>query len=324
MKDSVRAYLTEIGRYPLLKSREQEAALSKTYREYQKLLDESAPEIKSALLVEEKRIFKIERMSYGYWEKTAPIVFEEQVMQIIFDGIKAKHCLYCANLRLVVSVAKRYVRHGLPLLDAIQFGNIGLLKAIEKFDPAMGFKLSTYAFWWIRQQITRAIGEISREIRLPIHVYEKLNKIKTAYKQMGIKLNRQPKIAEIAEYLRLDEKKLRELLMHFVPAVALDYKPDNGQGEDNSIMDIFDYPSDEAGRIELEFLKNDLAPVLQRLSASELEVIIHRFGLDGNEPKTFKEIGNATGNRSRERIRQIEMKALNKLKHNARHLKDYL
>lgn len=238
---------------------------------------------------------------------------------------EAKQELAEANLRLVVSIAKRYVGRGMSFLDLIQEGNMGLMKAVDKFDYRLGFKFSTYATWWIRQSITRAIADQARTIRIPVHMVETINKTNRVARGLLQELGREPSTAEIAEAMGLTEEKVAEILKIGQDPVSLETPI--GEEEDSHLGDFIEdsnatSPSDSA---ESKMLREQLLQVLNTLTPRENEVLRKRYGLDDNRPKTLEEVGREF-NVTRERIRQIEAKALRKLRHPSRtkKLKDYV
>ncbi|HJQ42911.1 MAG TPA: RNA polymerase sigma factor SigB [Jatrophihabitantaceae bacterium] len=245
---------------------------------------------------------------------------------LVADGDRAKDHLLRANLRLVVSLAKRYTGHGMPFLDLIQEGNLGLIRAVEKFDYAKGFKFSTYATWWIRQAISRAMADQSRTIRLPVHLVEQVNKLQRIRRELSQELGREAEHAELAEQLDITEERVRELIDLSRDLVSLDQTV--GTDDDASLGDfIADERATSAAEdaVESDLMRAQLRSVLGTLEAREAAVVRMRYGLDGDQPKTLDEIGRAF-KLSRERIRQIERETMAKLRHpsRAQALRDYL
>ena len=310
--DLVRSYLRDIGRVPLL-SHEQEITLGRQVQELV-ALEEMELELESRLGAKPSQAELAQAAGLS-----APLLKKR-----LQAGRRAKERMVAANLRLVVSVAKKYTRRNMELLDLIQEGTIGLVRGVEKFDPTRGYKFSTYAYWWIRQGITRALASQSRTIRLPVHITEKLNRIKRAQRELSARLGRLPCVAEIAQELNLSEALIRETLLQLPKPVSLEARV--GKEQDMQLGDLLEdshgTPEQELAR---EQLHNDLEALLEDLSSREAEVIRQRFGLIDDTPRSLTEIGTAM-QLSRERVRQIESRALLKLRQpqNRCRVKDYL
>ena len=302
--DPVRMYLKEIGKVPLLSAAEEidlamkiEAGVAAAAE-----LDKAEEEGRELERREKRRLGRVEQV-----------------------GIDAKQQLIEANLRLVVSIAKRYVGRGMLFLDLIQEGNLGLIRAVEKFDYTKGFKFSTYATWWIRQAITRAIADQARTIRIPVHMVETINKLVRIQRQLLQELGREPTPEEIGKEMGLPAERVREIQKISQEPVSLETPI--GEEEDSQLGDFIEddaavVPPDAAS---FSMLQEQLSKVLDGLAERERKVISLRFGLEDGHPRTLEEVGREFGV-TRERIRQIESKTLAKLRHPSRSskLKDYL
>ncbi len=352
--DLVRLYLQDIGRVPLL-TKEEEVSKSRQVQRYVELLDirNQAAETEDEIMSKFVQVHRIhdELMAYlGHrpsWEKWAKAsfvsVFElkeilaqgkrkwavlanmdvEELNQIQKSGTRAKDEMIKANLRLVVSVAKKYQHRGLELLDLIQEGTLGLEKAVEKFDPIKGYRFSTYAYWWIRQGITRAIATQSRIIRLPVHVTEKLNKIKQVQRKISQIKNRNATLEEIGQELDMSAAQVREVLMKIPRSVSLEVKV--GKEKDTELVDLLeseDISPEE--NLAIESLRRDIGVLLKDLTEREQQVIKLRYGFEDGIAYSLADIGR-TLKLSRERVRQIESKALQKLRQPRRRnrIRDY-
>ena len=312
IEDPVRMYLKEIGKVPLLNA-DQEIVLAK--------------DMENGMLAE--RVLKAQdRSSLDLKDDEKELIegkTDEELKELIELGNDAKNKLAEANLRLVVSIAKRYVGRGMLFLDLIQEGNLGLIKAVEKFDFRKGFKFSTYATWWIRQAITRAIADQARTIRIPVHMVETINKLIRISRQLLQELGREPLPEEIAKEMNMPVERVREILKISQEPVSLETPI--GEEEDSHLGDFIQddnvpVPADAAA---FTLLKEQLVEVLGTLTEREQKVLRLRFGLDDGRARTLEEVGKEF-NVTRERIRQIEAKALRKLRHpsRSRKLKDYL
>ncbi len=311
VEDPVRMYLKEIGKVPLL-SADEEIELAQNMED-------------GAVATEKINVLK-GRLDGASQEEKAEIKEEIKTLQRDVDkGADAKKRLAEANLRLVVSIAKRYVGRGMLFLDLIQEGNLGLIKAVEKFDYKKGYKFSTYATWWIRQAITRAIADQARTIRIPVHMVETINKLIRVSRQLLQELGREPSPEEIAKEMNMPVERVREILKISQEPVSLETPI--GEEEDSHLGDFIKddnvpVPADAAA---FTLLKEQLEEVLGTLTEREQKVLTLRFGLEDGRARTLEEVGKEF-NVTRERIRQIEAKALRKLRHpsRSRKLKDYL
>ena len=300
VSDPVRMYLQEIGRVPLLDAQQ---------------------EVELSMQMESGGRADVKLKAEGELSPTEKVMLDRDFRH----GKRAQERLVEANLRLVVSIAKKYVGRGMPLLDLVQEGNLGLMRAVEKFDYRKGFKFSTYASWWIRQAVTRALADQGRTIRVPVHMVETINKLAGVQRALSQELGREPTIEEIASDLELAPEKINELRR--IAQDPLSLETPLGEEDDSTLGDFVPDPDAEAPVTAASFrlLQDYLRVVLEELSDREREVLIMRFGLRDGNIKTLEEVGKHF-KVTRERIRQLETKALAKLRQPSRagKLKDYL
>lgn len=352
--DLVRLYLQDIGRVPLLK-RDEEVEQAQQVQRHLSLLKLCAAAVKQGDAQVQQFVKLIEvrdqltaqlahRPSLERWAKTAQISVSElknalkagkqrwahlaglevgELEEIIALATRAKEQMIKANLRLVVSVAKKYQNRGLELLDLIQEGTLGLERAVKKFDPTKGYRFSTYAYWWIRQGMTRAIATKSQIIRLPVHITEKLNRIKKAQRKISQMRGRTATVEEIAQELALTPEAVRELLMTVPRSVSLEIKV--GKEKDTELLDLLEIEAvSSENHFVYESLQRDIRALLADLTTREREVIELRYGFLDGKSHSLADIGR-TLELSRERVRQIELKALQKLRQSQLHnqIRDY-
>ncbi|MEH2248127.1 RNA polymerase sigma factor, RpoD/SigA family [Nostoc sp.] len=294
--DTVCSYLQEIGRIPLL-TQEQEIIFAHQIQQMITILAES-----KKLAIELKRTPTLPE-----WANQMQLS-EQELLQQLNQGKKAKQKMMTANLRLVVSIAKQYQRRNLEFMDLVQEGTLGLERGVEKFNPALGYKFSTYAYWWIRQGITRAIAQQGRAIRLPIHINEKLNKIKRVQRELSQKLGRVPTSTEIANALSLEPSQIREFLLLARKTISLDIRV--GSDKDIKLEDLIeDYRYSDNGYPTKESLNQEVENLLSNLPDQQQEILNLHFGLTDGHEFSLEQIGQRMGI-SRERVRQIEKQAL--------------
>ena len=352
--DLVRLYLQEIGRVPLLK-KDEEVAKAQQVQRYVSLIelrqkaavegDVALQHFNKLLDVHAQLVAGLShRPSLERWATAAGLMVSELKQSLVTGkrrwaevagveikdleqaqkvGTRAKEHMIKANLRLVVSVAKKYQNRGLELLDLIQEGTLGLERAVEKFDPTKGYRFSTYAYWWIRQGITRAIATQSRTIRLPVHITEKLNKIKKAQRELSQKKGHTASLGDVAKELNMTAPQVREVLLRVPRSVSLELKV--GKEKDTELGELLETEDDSPEEVLMqESLQHDLKRLLADLTSRERDVIQMRFGLVDGKPHSLADIGRAL-DLSRERVRQIEAKALQKLRQPKRRnqIRDY-
>ena len=352
--DLVRLYLQDIGRVDLL-SHEEELTLARLVQRREQLLQErrtlakQSKELQALVDLEYSRqqlashlghwpslqlwsehqqrsgaeLKEALKAGHAAWARLSALSSGE-LKQALHQGRRARDRMIQANLRLVVAVAKKYQQRGMELLDLVQEGTLGLERAVEKYDPTRGFRFSTYAYWWIRQGITRAIATQSRTIRLPVHVTEKLNRIKKAQRQIASEHGRLASVADLSKELGLSEEVIRMTLMRVPRSVSLDTRV--GRDMDTELGDLLEdgHATPEQALTKAQ-LHDDLEALLEELSGREAEVIRLRFGLENDTPQTLSQIGEDL-HLSRERVRQIETRALLKLRQPQRRCRvhDYL
>jgi RNA polymerase nonessential primary-like sigma factor len=304
--DSVRSYLRDIGRIPLLEH-DEEILLG---RKVQRLMELETQ--KKELELDNEGLAKA-------WD--IPL---KQIKKELRDGQKAKEAMVTANLRLVVSVAKKYTKRNMELLDIIQEGTIGLVRGVEKFDPGRGYKFSTYAYWWIRQGITRAIAEKSRAIRLPIHVTENLNKLKKAQRELSQMNGYMPSVFQLSDHLELGVEEIKDLMCKARQPTSLEIKI--GENRDTALIDLLEDETQLPEKIlERQCIKDDMREMIRELPEMQAAVISMRYGIgeDILEPMSMTAIGQVL-NMSRDRVRTLEHKALRGLKENSNQVSEYL
>ena len=304
--DSVRAYLRDIGRIPLLEH-DEEILLG---RQVQRLME----------LQEMKK--ELELNNEGLAEAMDLPV--KQIRKELREGTRAKDKMVTANLRLVVSVAKKYTKRNMELLDIIQEGTIGLVRGVEKFDPGRGYKFSTYAYWWIRQGITRAIAEKSRAIRLPIHITENLNKLKKAQRELSQINGALPTVFQLSEHMGMTVDDIKDLMCKARQPTSLEIKI--GENRDTALIDLLEDESQLPSMLlEKAFVKQDMRELISELPEMQAAVISMRYGIGDEvmEPMSMTAIGQML-NMSRDRVRTLEQKAVKALRQNSDQLAEYL
>ncbi|MBM5785032.1 MAG: RpoD/SigA family RNA polymerase sigma factor [Cyanobacteria bacterium K_DeepCast_35m_m1_288] len=315
--DLVRSYLRDIGRVPLL-SHEQEITLGRQVQELVALEElEQELEMRSGG----------SKPDHDQLAQAAQLT-PQQLKKRLRSGQRAKERMVAANLRLVVSVAKKYTKRNMELLDLIQEGTIGLVRGVEKFDPTRGYKFSTYAYWWIRQGITRAIAEKSRTIRLPIHITETLNKLKKGQRELSQELGRTPTVTELAEFVELPEEEVKDLLCRARQPVSLETKV--GDGDDTELLDLLAADGTQPEElVDGECLRSDMRDLLEQLPDLQCRVLKMRYGIpcadvpDPDEPMSLTGIGRILG-MSRDRVRNLERDGLAGLRRLSENVQAYV
>ncbi|MCP9915898.1 RpoD/SigA family RNA polymerase sigma factor [Cyanobium sp. ATX 6F1] len=308
--DLVRSYLRDIGRVPLL-SHEQEITIGRQVQELMALEE----------VVEELEMRQGAKPSEAEWAAAAQLELPV-LKRKLANGRRAKERMVAANLRLVVSVAKKYTNRNMELLDLIQEGTIGLVRGVEKFDPTRGYKFSTYAYWWIRQGITRAIAEKSRTIRLPIHITETLNKLKKGQRELSQELGRTPTVSELAVAVELPEEEVKDLLCRARAPVSLEMKV--GDGDDTELLDLLQGDAQLPEQaVDSACLRGDMRTLLEQLPEIQGRVLKMRYGIDVEEPMSLTSIARTLG-MSRDKTRNLERRGLEAIRARSRQLEGYL
>jgi len=309
--DLVRSYLRDIGRVPLL-THEQEITLGRQVQELVALEElEQELEMRSGG----------SKPDHAQLAKAAQLT-PQQLKKRLRSGQRAKERMVAANLRLVVSVAKKYTKRNMELLDLIQEGTIGLVRGVEKFDPTRGYKFSTYAYWWIRQGITRAIAEKSRTIRLPIHITETLNKLKKGQRELSQELGRTPTVTELAEFVELPEEEVKDLLCRARQPVSLETKV--GDGDDTELLDLLAAEGTQPEElVDGECLRSDMQCLLEQLPDLQCRVLKMRYGIGIDEPMSLSSIAREL-EMSRDRARSLERRAHEEMRRLSREMGAYL
>jgi RNA polymerase nonessential primary-like sigma factor len=309
--DLVRSYLRDIGRVPLL-THEQEITLGRQVQELMALEEQR----------EELRLRAGGDVPTDAELAEAAQLTPQQLKKRLRSGQRAKERMVAANLRLVVSVAKKYTKRNMELLDLIQEGTIGLVRGVEKFDPTRGYKFSTYAYWWIRQGITRAIAEKSRTIRLPIHITETLNKLKKGQRELSQELGRTPTVTELAEFVELPEEEVKDLLCRARQPVSLETKV--GDGDDTELLDLLAADGTQPEElVDGECLRSDMRDLLDQLPELQGRVLKMRYGIGIDEPMSLSSIAREL-EMSRDRARSLERRAHEEMRRLSKPMGAYL